>query len=69
MFEWLAPIVVVHEQENVVKITDLPCRGKNVSLFLPFRWEHIIYQFSGHDQLIEKVIKRGEIVVERGKPF
>jgi len=29
------------------------------------RWEHLIYQFGGHDHVIQYVIKRGQIVVEK----
>lgn len=29
------------------------------------KWEHLIYQFAGHDQLIDYVIKRGEVVYSK----
>ena len=32
-----------------------------------FRWEHLIYQLGGHDHVIEYVIKKGQVVVERSK--
>ena len=31
------------------------------------RWEHLIYQLAGHDEIIEYVIKAGQVVVERTK--
>ena len=33
------------------------------------RWEHLIYQFAGHEHVIQYVIKRGQIVVEKWKFF
>ncbi|XP_057296762.1 probable imidazolonepropionase isoform X2 [Hydractinia symbiolongicarpus] len=29
------------------------------------KWEHLIYQFAGHDQLIDYVIKRGDVVYSK----
>jgi len=31
------------------------------------KWEHLIYQLAGHDHVIEYVIKKGQVVVERSK--
>ena len=33
------------------------------------RWEHLIYQFAGHEHVIQYVIKRGQIVVEKWNFF
>jgi hypothetical protein len=40
-----------------------------VSLYfhISFRWEHLIYQLSGHDELIEYVVKSGKIVAGKGQ--
>ena len=37
------------------------------TIFPIFRWEHLIYQLAGHDHVIEYVIKKGQVVVERSK--
>lgn len=29
------------------------------------RWEHLVYQFGGHDEIIKFVIKNGKIVYSR----
>ena len=38
-----------------------------MNFLLNFRWEHLIYQLAGHDDVIEYVIKKGQVVVERAK--
>ena len=38
---------------------------KNYYFGLYFRWEHLVYQFSGHDHVIDAVIKRGKVVYEK----
>ncbi len=33
-----------------------------VNINVSFRWEHLIYQIAGHNELIKHVIKNGRIV-------
>lgn len=44
-----------HGSIEIGKVADL------IILDAP-RWEHLIYQFSGHDDVIDKVIKAGKVV-------
>ncbi len=43
----------------------LICLFISFSLWSPVRWEHLIYQFGGHDHVIKYVVKKGEIVFAR----
>ena len=40
------------------------CSCLDSAIFL-FRWEHLIYQLGGHDEIIKFVIKNGKIVYSR----
>ena len=46
-----------------LKYDSLPCFSSSFSSFLYFlRWEHLIYQFGCHDQVIRDVIKSGRVL-------
>lgn len=38
------------------------CSLNKIQLSASFRWEHLIYQFGGHQELIEYVIIKGNTV-------
>lgn len=40
------------------------CSCLESAIFL-FRWEHLVYQLGGHDEIIKFVIKNGKIVYSR----